>query len=351
MRTNSSLALATFAAVLCATAAAGATNRYEITQLKTQPKLLIGLREPVPTSTSVNAYKPSYGEVEWDTQHYPYEAYKSYVMPRASVALICNDSGWRAWGLGVTASYNTNPSSYAKTATKVTADIDVPFYDAKGLTQKATAEWCPTAMAADLPKVPAAELDKSRTLTIVKPWKVRVTGECIRMKAPFVGKIEKVSATQDVQVTVECRYTPRRAYLDNDPVKLFWSSSRGDNFTATTAQDEAAAKAAGYAFVRNDARVQVLHAGGTTTLNLYWNAANGDNLSTTAAFSAPAGYSFVRKQGYVFASPQAYTVPLKLFWSAARKDYFSTATAAGEADAKAAGYTLVKIIGHVIPQK
>ena len=151
-------------------------NRYLITQLKTQPKLLIGLRPPGPTSTSVNAYKPSYGEVEWATQHSPYEAYKSYVKPRASIMLICDESGWRTWRLGVSTSYNTVPWSYLQIVTKVTAEIDVPFYDAKGLTKKATEEWCPAAFAADLPKVTAAQLNTVRTFTMVKPWKIRVTG-------------------------------------------------------------------------------------------------------------------------------------------------------------------------------
>ena len=54
-------------------------------------------------------------------------------------------------------------------------------------------------------------------------------------------------------------------------------------------------------------------------------------------------------QGRIFATQQAGTVPLKLYWSAERKDNFSTATAWGEAAAKWAGYTFVRIQGYVYP--
>lgn len=318
-----------------------ATNRYVINQITSAAKLRLALDPPKQTTT----YTPSHGEVEWGTH------FQSYTMPMASVTLTCDESGWRTHSLGVPAVYNASPFDYDRKATKVTGDVYVSFHDGAGLENKAITEWCPSAMAADLLKVPSNELNKQRTVTVTKPWKVSLTGECVRTKAPFMNKTESVSAIKEVQVDVACTYYPEFAYRDNEPLKTYWNATRGDNFTATTAVEAAEAKGAGYGFVRNDARVQVLHGAGTSPLNLYWNSTHQDNLSTTSVFTPPAGYSLVRTQGYVYSSAASFTVPLKLFWSDARKDYFSTATTAGEADAKAAGYSFVKVIGHVIPQK
>ncbi len=317
-----------------------ATNRYVINSFKTPAQAKLSLRAPSKTSV----YTPSYGELEWGTH------FQSTVTPRAAVTLTCNDSGWRAWSLGPV-SYGSQPSGWSRTATQVTAEVPAPFYNAKGLYKAAIEQWCPAAIASDIWKVKAADRNKGRTVSVFKSWKMRVGGKCIRTKWPSVGKVQNVYATKAVQVEVRCSYNPSSALKDNEPLKLYWSGSRQDNFTPRSPAGETAAKAAKYGHVRTEARTLVFHAGGSHSLNLYWNGANNDNLSTTPFFKAPAGYNLVRKQGYVYASPKSFTKPLKLYWSAARKDYFTTGTAQGEAAAKAAGYKLVKVLGHAVPQK
>jgi hypothetical protein len=283
----------------------------------------------------------SWGERVWRTS--------STVKPKASVSLICDESGWRTYMIGAPAT-NPQPSSFTRKATKVTADVSVPYANFNGLQKKATEQWCPTAIASDIWKVPAAERNKHRTVKLAKTWPVRITGQCIRTKVPFIGKIEKVSASKSLPVEVRCSYYPSEALKNNEPLKLWWNGPRQDNFTSRSAAGDKAAKAAKYGLVRTEARTLIFHAGGSHSLDLYWNPTTTDNLSTTPFFKAPAGYTRVRNQGYVYASPKSYTVPLKLYWSAARKDYMTTATAKGEGAAKAAGYTLVKVIGHAIPQ-
>ncbi len=152
------------------------------------------------------------------------------------------------------------------------------------------------------------------------------------------------------------------------PLKLYWSSSRGDNFTTATPQGERDALAAGYQFVRVEGCVFPSFRTGTVQLKLYWNGADADNftLATPASESEAlsAGHQFIRIEGFVFPSQVAGTVPLKLYrrsfrvierspfglflirW---RTDNFTTGTAAGEADALAASYQFVRNEGFVFP--
>jgi len=94
---------------------------------------------------------------------------------------------------------------------------------------------------------------------------------------------------------------------------------------------------------------------GTATLKLFWSPSRGDNFSTATAAgendAINAGYSFVRNEGTVFADYVPGTVALKLYWSPGRGDNFSTATAAGENDAINAGYSFVRWRATCIPPR
>jgi hypothetical protein len=84
-------------------------------------------------------------------------------------------------------------------------------------------------------------------------------------------------------------------------------------------------------------------------LKLYYNSETGDNFtfatSTAESDAKEKGYQPVSTQGYVFTSAQSGTAPLKLFWNAYRRDYILVATPYGENDAKGAGYEFVRIRG------
>lgn len=90
-------------------------------------------------------------------------------------------------------------------------------------------------------------------------------------------------------------------------------------------------------------------------LKLYWSAARGDNFTTATATgeadAAASGYSFARVEGYAFREQQAGTVPLKLYWSAPRGDNFSTATSLGESQALSAGYQFARNEAWVYPDQ
>ena len=136
------------------------------------------------------------------------------------------------------------------------------------------------------------------------------------------------------------------------PLKVYWSGQRGDNFSTTSAEDEAAARDAGYQFGGVEGALLAQSAPGTVPLKLFWNSEREDNFSSATAVgeeeALAAGYTFVRVQGYVFTGEQRGTVPLLLFWSAARGDNFTTATAAGAEAARAVGYQFVRIEGYIL---
>jgi hypothetical protein len=139
------------------------------------------------------------------------------------------------------------------------------------------------------------------------------------------------------------------------PLKVYWSERRGDNFSTTSAEDEAAARDAGYQFGDVEGALLAQPAPGTVPLKLFWNAEREDNFSSATAVgeqeALAVGYTFVRVQGYVFTGEHPGTVPLLLFWSAARGDNFTTATAAGAEAARSVGYEFVRIEGYIYPTR
>lgn len=137
------------------------------------------------------------------------------------------------------------------------------------------------------------------------------------------------------------------------PLKLFYNSTRRDNFTTATAQGERDALASGYGFARVEALVYSDARPGTVPLKLFWSRERGDNFTTATAIgeshARAAGYVFVRVEGHIYPAARPGTVPLKLFWSEERRDNFTTATAIGESHALAAKYGMSRIEGYVYP--
>jgi hypothetical protein len=156
-----------------------------------------------------------------------------------------------------------------------------------------------------------------------------------------------VRFTGDVRAS-EFRWPSGTTALD-----LYWSSTRGDNFSTATEQGRNAAREARYTFARTEAFVLSTSRSGSVPLELFWSASRGDNLLTATdrvkREALDAGYQRVRQEGHIFLSPRPGTVPLKLYWSHSRGDHFTTATEAGSRSAEAAGYRLLHTEGHVFP--
>lgn len=130
---------------------------------------------------------------------------------------------------------------------------------------------------------------------------------------------------------------------------LYYSSQRGDNFSAATVRGIQDANSAGYRRVRKQGCILKAQIPGTVPLKLFWHGGRGDNFTTaTGAQDAQnAGYQFVRTLGYIYTSPNNNTVPLRLNWSAARGDNFTSTTSQGASDASAANYRSVRNEGYV----
>jgi hypothetical protein len=135
------------------------------------------------------------------------------------------------------------------------------------------------------------------------------------------------------------------------PLKQFWSHARADNFLTATALGERGATEAGYSNVRIEGFASPIAGKGLKPLTLLWNGKN-DNFSTGMAdrvrHAVNNGYTNVRTECYIWINPGEGRIPLKLFWNAYRIDNYTTASAAGEADALAAGYIFAGIEGYIM---
>ena len=93
---------------------------------------------------------------------------------------------------------------------------------------------------------------------------------------------------------------------------LYWSPDRQDNFTTGTKQGRNDAIAAGYQYIRNEgycvrtSRRWAQWQKGTKALKVYWNPDREDNFTTSTqqgeADAKAAGYQFIRIEGYVYSS-------------------------------------------------
>jgi hypothetical protein len=85
-------------------------------------------------------------------------------------------------------------------------------------------------------------------------------------------------------------------------------------------------------------------------LRLYYNSDTGDNFTFATSVSESdakeKGYEAAGTQGYVFTSAQRGTVPLKLYWNTSRRDYLLVATPQGEKEARDFGYEFVRVEGY-----
>src|SRR5438105_838299 len=91
---------------------------------------------------------------------------------------------------------------------------------------------------------------------------------------------------------------------------------------------------------RSSAPLEMDPATDIVPLRLYWSGKRRDNFTTATADgekdAKAAGYSYVGVEGHIHSAQVPGTVPLRLYHSERRGDYFTTATAKGETDAKAA---------------
>lgn len=131
--------------------------------------------------------------------------------------------------------------------------------------------------------------------------------------------------------------------LDN-----YWNEGRGDNFATATDVGRESAEAAQYSWVRTEGRVWDRQIPGSEPLTLFWSAARQDNFSTPPsgdAAAASAGYERVRVEGFVRTAPPE-SGPFSRFrswWNADRGDNFLTGALIGDREAVASKYTLVSL--------
>lgn len=141
--------------------------------------------------------------------------------------------------------------------------------------------------------------------------------------------------------------------LGLEPLRMWWSEQRGDNFTTATKKGDQDAMAARYRYVRVEGCVMRSPIAQSVPLKLWWSQTRGDNFITATGDgdgdAQASRYALIRTEGYVFPSGQPETIPLKLFYSDQRGDNFTLATAEGEHDALASGYRFVRVEGYVYP--
>ena len=156
----------------------------------------------------------------------------------------------------------------------------------------------------------------------------------------------------EAKIVVNGKVAPKGISGDLVQLKLYYSDSRRDNFTAATADGERDAIGAGYRFVRVEGYVYSTQHPGTVPLKLYYSDTRHDNYTTgtkqgeQAALSS--GYRFVRVEGYIYPDQQTGTVPLYDYWSTERGDNFSTATSDGVRAAKDNRYVLALVEGYIL---
>ncbi len=205
--------------------------------------------------------------------------------------------------------------------------------------------------------------------TLTGKYEVYVTPVIQGFKPPKGAKYEKFLITIRNGETVEKAVNfdsitgkPKAAgkqTLNLVPLLLYWSEKDQDNFVTATRKGVKEALAAGYRFNRIEACIIGAdtklseRSPGSAALKLFWSSNRGDHFSATSSGgeqdAMAAGYQFVRTEGYILPVKQPGTVPLKLYWSSGRKDNFSTASQQGVHAAEAAGYRYARIQGYVYP--
>lgn len=138
-------------------------------------------------------------------------------------------------------------------------------------------------------------------------------------------------------------------------LEVWWSAKWADNFVCVSAA--AAQLDASYAYVTGDLFALPSPLPGTVPLNLYARVNATSSHHFTAASAAgnaaalAAGFTLVGVQGFVFSSPPAdgSGLPLEQWYSAARDDHFLVGTAENRAAAQGAGYVLQYVDSWTAP--
>ncbi len=148
------------------------------------------------------------------------------------------------------------------------------------------------------------------------------------------------------------------------PLKAFYDAKHEDNLVGGTSATFAQAAAQGYQDINspphapNDGIIMSNASGaaptGAVQLQHWYSAERHDSLtfSSAAALAAAkqAGYKFVRNEGFVFKKPTGTAqTELRLYWSAQRNDHFLVpADTVHEKDALAGGYARQSIEGYCV---
>ena len=130
-----------------------------------------------------------------------------------------------------------------------------------------------------------------------------------RRKAIKLGGSALVASALAGLIPSRAQAQPKRPFK---ALTLYWSPDRQDNFTTGTRQGRNDALAAGYQYIRNEgycvrtSRRWAQWQKGTVPLKLYWSEARGDNFTTSTqqgeADAKAAGYQFIRIEGYVYSN-------------------------------------------------
>lgn len=127
-------------------------------------------------------------------------------------------------------------------------------------------------------------------------------------------------------------------------VQLYYSSIRHDHFSSTN--DCSGCGGANYTFIRNQgAIISGAISNETVAIQAYWNPDVADNVLATAPPSQP-GYTLVAQVGYIYTASAPSRLPVKLWYNTALQHHFTTFLAADEADAQAANFTFVTLMGY-----
>lgn len=258
----------------------------------------------------------------------------------------CRYPGYRVsgWGSGVITDYK--PRNYFRRATTLTGNftryVSLP---------KSVRDQCSMELDRYLRAVRNTPHPRWFEKILRADVTFKLSGECVRTKFPFKGKMDRFSRTFTSKgVRVVCRAMPHvvrkleRRYLYNA-----YSSSRRDNALVTDGT-AAVLKGGGYRGRRKEGILFARPQPGCVALRLYYRGDRRRDFLATVRTPRDRRYKLRAVLGYVLKrKTRAEHVPLKIFWSFARGDYFTTATKQGEQSAKAAGYTYSGTLGYVLP--
>ena len=150
-------------------------------------------------------------------------------------------------------------------------------------------------------------------------------------------------------------YSNAQAQQNLRPLEMYWNGSVEDNYTLTDGSIANNLLSNGYVFVRDEGCILQSPPRGVETraLDLYYSSSRGDGFTASTSQGREdargAGYRYLGRQGYIYSTRQPGTIPLYLYWKGSRGDNYSLSSSQGRADARGAGYVQVRIQGYVYP--